>query len=270
LSTISDDKVQSWFKLWYNKSMNEQIVSQLQQLNLSLNEAKVYEALLEIGQTSAGEIIKKTNLHRSVVYETLSKLTSKKLVFKLEIGNIAHFQPADPERILQNIKSQQDLALDLIPKLKEMIDTKLPEITVYEGIEAYKRFWLESAERLPESSIDYVAGSIGKKWFDFMGKDYDKLLKLRIERGIKWRMIVFRREDLELELLKKYPKLNEFRIINREATGPNLDGNFNILGEESVVLHSAAEPMIIEIKNPTLVKVFKNLFDILWSIGKPL
>ncbi len=250
--------------------MNEQIIGQLQQLNLSLNEAKVYSALLEIGQTSAGEIIKKTGLHRSVVYETLDKLISKKMVFKLKKDNIAHFQPTDPARILQNIKSQQALVLDLIPKLKKMIDTNLPEITVFEGIEAYRRFWMDSINRLPEGSTDYVAGSIGKKWFDFMGRDYDKFLKLRVERRIKWKMIVFGREEVEEELLRKYPKINEFRIIERKNAGPNLDGNFNILGEESVVLHSASEPMIIEIKNPTLVKVFKNIFDLLWSIGKPL
>lgn len=250
--------------------MNEQIIGQLQQLNLSLNEAKVYNALLEIGQTSAGEIIKKTGFHRSVVYETLDKLISRKLVFKLEKQKIAFYQVTDPGRILQNIKSQEEIALNLIPKLKQLAGLKLPEIVVYEGLESYKRFWLELCLKLPEGSTDFVAGSIGKKWFDFMGKDYDKFLKLRIERGISWKMIVFEKEQVELELLKKYPKLNEFRIIERKNIGSNLEGNFNILGSESVVLHSATEPMIIEIKNPTLVRVFQNIFDILWSIGKPL
>jgi hypothetical protein len=42
------------------------------------------------------------------------------------------------------------------------------------------------------------------------------------------------------------------------------------MGDGSVVLHSVTEPMLIEIKNPTLVKVFQNIFDILWSVGKPL
>ena len=124
--------------------MNEQIIGQLQQLNLSLNEAKVYTALLEIGQTSAGEIIKKTGLHRSVVYETLDKLISRKLVFKLQKNNIAFFQPTDPQRILENVKLQEEIALELVPKLKTLLDRKLPEITVYEGTESYKRFWLDS------------------------------------------------------------------------------------------------------------------------------
>lgn len=247
--------------------MNEQIIGQLQQLNLSLNEAKVYEALLSIGQTSTGEIIKRTGLHRSVVYETLDKLIARKLVIKIDKQKIAFYQITDPSRILQNIKAQEEIALDLLPKLKDLVDAKLPEIVVYEGVESYKRFWLDSVKRLPESSIDFVAGSIGKKWFDFMGKDYDKFLSIRIKRNIKWQMIVFEKEQIELELLRKYPKLNEFRLVNKKAPK---DGNFNIFDKASVILHSATEPMIIEVKNQTLVKVFQNLFDILWSMGKPL
>ena len=248
--------------------MNEQIIGQLQLLNLSLNEAKVYSALLEIGQTSAGEIIKSTLLHRSVVYETLDKLIAKKLVIKVDKQSIAFYQTTDPSRILQNIKSQEEIALELLPKLKDLADSKLPEIVVYEGIESYRRFWLDSVNKMPEGSTDYVAGSIGKKWFDFLGKDYEKFLALRVKRNIKWRMIVFEKEQIEEELLKKYPKLNEFRLVS-QSKAPK-DGNFNILGDESVILHSATEPMIIEIKNPTLVKVFRNIFDLLWSTGKPL
>ncbi len=247
--------------------MNEQIISQLQSLNLSLNESKVYEALLSIGQTSAGEIIKRVQLHRSVVYETLDKLIDKKLVFKIEKKNIAFFQATDPSRLLQNIKSQEDIALDLIPKLKDLVDTKLPEITVYEGIEAYKRFWIDSVKRMPIGAIDYGAGSIGQLWWDYMGKDAETYFKISVKKKIKWKLIVFTKTSLDVELLKKYPKLQEQRIIEKGAAS---EGNFNVLGEESVILHSATEPLIIEIKNPTLVRVFKNIFDILWSVGKPL
>lgn len=246
--------------------MSNQIISQLQELNLSLNEAKVYTALLEIGQTSAGEVIKKTLLHRSVVYETLDKLISKKLVFKLEKQNIAFFQVTDPSRLLENVKSQEEIVLELIPKLKEMIDTKLPEITVYEGLESYKRFWLDSVLNMPIGSTDYIAGSIGKKWWDYMGNEAKIYHDIKRKRKIHWKMIVFEIDLLELELLKSEPKLHEYRLIEK---GVSLDGNFNVLGQESVILHSATEPMIIEIKNPTLVKVFQNIFDILWSIGKP-
>lgn len=245
--------------------MNTKILTQLQDLNFSPNEAKVYSALLEIGQTSAGAIIKETRLHRSVVYETLDKLIYRKLVFKLEKNKISYFQATNPSRILEDVERQKEIAESLIPQLKNFFNEKLPEITIYQGLESYRRFWLDSIQKMPVGSTDYIAGSIGDKYFEYFGDDFKKYEKIQAQRKIKWKSILFNRDAVDMDHLKKYPKLNEFRFIDRKF---ERDGNFNILGDESVLLHSATEPMIIEIKNKTLVKVFRNLFDVLWEIGE--
>lgn len=246
--------------------MEEQILSQLKQLNLSSNEASVYLALLSIGQTSAGEIIKKTMLHRSVVYETLDKLIDKKLAFKLQKGNISYFQPTNPEKLQENIRNQAEIAQDLIPQLQGLIDQKLPEITIYEGLEAYRRFWLDSVRKMPPGSIDYVAGSIGDKWFEYFGAHMNKKYQLiRKEKGIIWKFIAFEEIEIEKSLLRDNPQLNECRIIRRNVTK---SGNYNIFNNDTLVLHSAIEPMVIEIKNKSLVQVFKDNFDILWELGE--
>jgi sugar-specific transcriptional regulator TrmB len=247
--------------------MDHPLLSQLLELHIPLNEARVYLTLLEIGQTSAGEVIKRTKLHRSVVYESLDRLIDKKLVYKLVKQNIAHFQPTDPERILQRTKSQQRVAEGLVPKLKDLIDGDSSEIIVHEGLEAYRRFWMDSVQRLPKGSIDYVAGSIGKKWQEYMGEELEEFQKIRFQREIKWKMLIFDQDEVELSWKEAAPRLHEYRLIKRRV---QKDGNFNIFNDQSVILHSAKEPMIIEINNKTLVAVFKNLFDILWENGKEL
>ena len=247
--------------------MKSDIISKLEQLNLSKNEAKVYTSLLEIGQTSAGNIIKKTRLHRSVVYETLDKLIERKLVFQLTKKKIAYFQTTDPSKILEHTKSQQRIAEDLVPQLRKMAQEGLPEINVYEGIEAYRRFWIDGMNNLPVGTTAYIAGSISSRWIELLGGELGEYSTTRIKRKIKWKMIVFEKNPTELALAKKYPKLNEFRLIKKNA---NNYGNFNIYGEDTLVLHSSVEPLIIEIKNKTLLKVFKNIFDILWETGKKI
>lgn len=248
--------------------MNEKILGQLQELNLSTNEAKVYLSLLEVGQTSAGTIIKNTALHRSVVYETFDKLIRRKLVFKLTKKNISFYQPTDPSRLLENIKTQETTARELIPHLSTLLAKGLPEITVYEGIESYRRFWLDSVRKMPEGSTDYVAGSIGGPWVDLLGPINKQYFKIAKKRNIGWKMIVFDIDDYEQNFLKNYPDFRwECRLIDKNVSK---EGNFNIFGNESLVLHSATEPMVIEVKNQSLVKVFKNLFDILWDSGKDI
>lgn len=240
----------------------------LQQLNLTKSEAKVYLALLKYQQTSAGNIIKTTQLHRSVVYESLEKLTNKKLAFSLEKNHIAYFQATDPKRLLENIKSQEEIAQNLIKNLAKYKSKGLPEITVYEGIESYQQFWLDSVKRLPIGSTDYVAGSIGGPWVDYLGPISKQYFKIAKKRNIGWKMIVFDVDDYEQNFLKKYPDFRwECRLIDKRVSK---EGNFNIFADESVVLHSATEPMVIEVKNKSLVKVFQNLFDILWDSGKKI
>jgi sugar-specific transcriptional regulator TrmB len=251
---------------WLRMPMKKHILAQLEELNLSSNEARVYLALIEIGLTSAGEIIKKTRFHRSVVYETLDKLIERKLVTKLTKQHIAHFQALEPERILQSIRRQETIALDLVKDLKKLATKNSSEITVYEGPESYRRFWLESMERIPEGSTDYVAGSIGEPWQKIMGvRGVKKYLDIARKRNIGWKVIVFDQEDYRNTFLDRSPDLRwEYRLIDRPMAK---EGNFNVFGNESVVLHSATEPMVIEVKNASLVRVFRNLFDILWESG---
>ncbi len=247
--------------------MDSSLLNQLLELHIPLNEAKVYLVLLEVGQTSAGELIKRTGLHRSVVYESLDRLTDKKLVYKLTKQNIAHFQATDPERILQRTRREQKIAETLLPKLRGLAEAGSSEIVVHEGLEAYRRFWIESALSLPKGSVDYVAGSVGKTWQEYLGEDLDLFRKIRAEREIKWKMIIFDKDEVEMEWQKRHPRLHEYRIIDRNVAK---NGNFNIFNQDSLILHSVTEPLIIEVKNKTLVGVFQNLFDILWETGKKL
>ncbi len=248
--------------------MNTKLLGQLQDLHLPINEARVYLALAGLGESGTGEIIKKTGLHRSVVYESLDRLIDKKLAWKFTKHNIAHFSPTDPELFVRRAKAELDTAHELTPQLHHLIKGKSPEISVYEGVESYRRFWLDSVRRLPKGSTDYVAGSmLGKKWAEYMEPDLKKFFAIRIEKKIKWKMIIFGRDEWELSLKKQYPDLHEYRLVEKRVAKT---GNFNIFEKESIILHSIVEPMIIEVKNPSLVKVFQNLFDILWESGKPI
>lgn len=248
--------------------MDKDIVQKLEELHLSPSEAKVYVALSKLGQTSAGAIIKETNLHRSVVYESLRKLGKRKLAFSIDKNKIAYFQATDPARILDNVLYQEQIAQELIPQLKNLVNLGLPEITVYEGVESYRQYWLGAYKKVPIGSIDYVAGSIGKKFGEYMGRLDKEATKVRVQRKIKWQMIVYEKDyPYEMKLLKKYPQIHEYRLIDKKLAR---NGNFNIFNDDILVLHSAIEPLLIEIKNKSLVSVFRNLFDILWEMGKPI
>jgi len=63
--------------------MNTEILSDI---GLTQGEIKIYLALLEIGETSAGEVKNKTKLQNSVVHLCLNNLIHKGLVHYVEKG----------------------------------------------------------------------------------------------------------------------------------------------------------------------------------------
>ena len=79
----------------------------LQKLGLSKNESKVYLVLLELGLSSTKPIIERTNLHRQIVYDTLSSLIEKGLVSYVIQANRKYFKASNPKQFLGYFNQKQ-------------------------------------------------------------------------------------------------------------------------------------------------------------------
>ena len=55
-------------------------IETLKQFGLTTNEAIVYQTLLGLGPSLAGQISKKTGLHRRTVYDTTERLIKKGII----------------------------------------------------------------------------------------------------------------------------------------------------------------------------------------------
>ena len=71
----------------------------LQKIGLSLNEARVYEALLYLGEVNVNKISIKSKVHRRNVYDSLNKLIGKGLASETFIKGEKFFKAIDPERL---------------------------------------------------------------------------------------------------------------------------------------------------------------------------
>ena len=113
----------------------------LMRLGLTENEAKVYLALLEIGSTSAGEIIKKTKLHRNIVYDNLEKLIEKGLVSFVLIKNIKHFEVNSSHELWDFIDKQKEEVLEKEVLIKKILPKDYPcKIYTVNSMKQLERF----------------------------------------------------------------------------------------------------------------------------------
>ena len=79
----------------------------LREIGLSVNEARVYEALLELGESSVQDISLKSKVHRRNVYDSINKLIEKGLASEVIIKSQKNFKATHPRRLLELLKIPQ-------------------------------------------------------------------------------------------------------------------------------------------------------------------
>ncbi|MFC1598432.1 TrmB family transcriptional regulator [Patescibacteria group bacterium] len=246
--------------------------NELQKLGYSPNQAKIYLALLELGQTTVGPIIKKTGLHRQVVYNTLEELAKLDLVQSTLKNNRQNFEIVDTHKIIDNIKKQESLAEEILPDLlaKQKKTKAAQEIKVYEGVEGFQAMTLNNIKRQPANSTYHVLGAGGPQWVAIMQKNnfLPKLEKLRLEKNIKVELVAYENMRTVWEkLVKKVPGQSEKDLKIFKYFPSSYDNPISIqVWNDRVTLNTYTEPIIVvEIKNIDFVKNFKHYFDSLWT-----
>ena len=240
------------------------ILKNLQKLGFSKNEAKVYLALLKMGFCTTGPIIKKTSLHRNIVYETLDKLVARGLVSQTIQRGKKHFRPLSPEKILKQEKSQLDLAGKVVPELIKLQKQEKQEVIVYEGIEGFQNAHLDAIEQMKTNNTIYVLIAGAKKWFDNIKPSLKKFDKIRVSKKIKIKITALESQRQDMQVQQKRT-LFGIRFLSQKFDNP---ADTAIYGDTALIIVYGEPVFIIMIKNPRIAKSFKQYFNIFWKIAK--
>ncbi|PIN76856.1 hypothetical protein COV17_00730 [Candidatus Woesearchaeota archaeon CG10_big_fil_rev_8_21_14_0_10_36_11] len=120
----------------------------LQKTGLSLNESKIYEALLYLGEANTNKISVKSKVHRRNVYDSLNKLIEKGLASETFIKGERFFKAINPERLKEMIKEREEALDSFLPDMKRLYQSLEPKAEAYmfrgvEGIKTYLQLILE-------------------------------------------------------------------------------------------------------------------------------
>jgi sugar-specific transcriptional regulator TrmB len=239
---------------------------QLIALGLSPNEADVYLALLGLGESSVGEIIKKTRLHQNVVYKTLEKLKQSQLVSESNKRGVKFFKSLGPDKILSAKKAQLDLASNLIPQLNKIKKKGKVEVTIYEGVEGFQTALLYGVEHIKSGHEHLLISAGGKAFYNVMGETVNKYDKLRMKKSITSKMIAYesQRKELARPETKNRP-LNKIKYLKTDFSTPSATSIFDDL----VLLQVYSDPpLVIAIRNKEVARSYKDYFNFLWNLAK--
>lgn len=231
------------------------MINELKEAGLTDNESKVYLALLDLGPSLAGQISRKTGLHRRTVYDTTEMLIKKGLIGFITNNNRRVFSASNPNRILEIINEKQNLLKPIIENLQARFSSvkEKEETNFFKGKEGLKTIF---EDQLNSKEI-LILGASPKAYevLQFYFKWYDKTRK---EKKIKARIIAQDRK------IKKIP-LAEIKYLPEKYSNPVA---VNIYQDKTAIILWAKEPIAILIKNQEITQGYKNYFELLWKIAK--
>lgn len=236
----------------------------LDKFGLTLTEEKVYLALLGSGLSAAADIIKKTQLHRTTVYDVLDRLIEKGLVSYIIQNKIKYYSAANPSKFLdiaseekKQAEEKQKLAKEVINKLKSIKEEARvePLAQIFIGNRGLKTIMND----IIETNKDFIEFGVEGKFEDDLKLYTEKWANQRRKKNIKAKIICTEGSRAPIW------KMNEIKFVPKEYQSP---ASTLIYGDKVAIFIQEEPVLIILIESKKLVQSYKNYFNLLWKLAK--
>jgi sugar-specific transcriptional regulator TrmB len=244
----------------------------LEKFGLTEGEAKVYLALLRIGKSTIGNIIKEAHVSNSKVYNILDRLSKKGLIGIVTENNRKSFEAKSPEMLKENLQeaekeleNKKKKLNSILPSLKGIFEAHevKQEAEILQGIRGIKAFTERLLKNSKKGDTIYILGSPREAGAILEGY-YTDWHKRRIKKGIKCK-IIYNSEAKKYAKTRKKLKLADVRILPPEIITP-VAIDFN--NEEVGTLVFGKSPFCFAVKNIEIANNYKKYFGLLWKISK--
>jgi len=238
----------------------------LQELGLSPNEAKIYEALLGSGVASVPQISQKIKVHKRNVYDTIPRLLNKGLICQIAGAREGKYAAVAPNKLSDLVWEKEAKLNKILPALNAQFKKTASNEAVYfyKGKEGFKNYLRDI---LKVGKDVYFLGAKGG-WFD---KDLQifvqKFLSQAKKRKIKYHHIFdYEVKTKAQELLSTLGKPYKFLPPKYSTTGA-----IDIFGDRIVTFSGLTLKTITDdvtltvIVNSELANCYRIWFKFIWK-----
>lgn len=247
----------------------EDIVKTFEDIGIPRTETAVYLDILQNGASTATIIARRTKMHRANVYDTLSKLKEKNLIYAKDENGKKLFIALSCDLLLQQEKEKIEALKNAMAYLQTNYNKNdVPKVYVLEGLDALKHL-LFSAIELKETIWMY---GLAEK------SDVTNLLR---ERFMEMFHIQRMKNQVKLKcLFYKYP-LEEVKELNKMSytegrilpagSEPKSETMSQITCKGRLYVTLWAPPLYtIVIENEQIAKEYTHFFSVLWNASQPV
>ncbi len=248
-----------------NDSMNLEI---LHKIGLTKGESRVYIALLKLGSSSVGGIIKEGKIARSKIYDVLNRLQEKGLVGAVKEGKIKKFNAVPPENLHQflekekkSIEHKEEDLQELLPQLKliqpEKSSTSAEILSGPRGIKAFFDMTLYNNPKKDEVLVVGYSKEASLYYHAYFRQYHQERIKRKISSRVIFDYETWKLKDrgkrtyVQQRYLPKGMKTPAFIFIFGDTVG--------------TIVFTKEQKLCFMIQNKVVARSYKDYFDIMWK-----
>lgn len=236
-------------------------------IGITGRDRRVYEALLNLPNSSVRAIAEQTGINRGSVYESLKSLVSLGLATHIEVGKQTRFSAKDPELLHEIINDRRQALRDMhgaVDQYVQQLAVECFDVGVFpyasyydgqEGVASILRDVLHTCNSGNIKNYDVISSA---KVSTYLYENFPHFTRNRIKQGISVRVLRFTRpvrETRELAESRYLTSANDprcYTLIYSQKIAYIYIGEYNHLS--GVILD-----------NPGIAAVQHALFDSTWE-----
>lgn len=237
------------------------IRSQLKTLGFTEKEIQVYLSLLRVGPSFASTIARISGVKRTSVYDILNNLLERNLIQSIDNKKNILFYVDDIKKILYEEKQKLKVAEEVISLLeKSKIADSPSDVRYYKGVEKYREFYEEILRVKPKEVMTWI--NLESFYKATNGDREESWTKERVEKKIFARMIL---QDTPMaHALRKSDKKN-YRETRLFPADKPFASSCVFYDNRICFFDTSDEIRVIEIKNPVIYQMQKQIFELNWE-----
>jgi sugar-specific transcriptional regulator TrmB len=237
------------------------VSEKLVQLGFSPNQALVYSALVEMGNSKAAAIIKQTSLHRSIVYEALDALEKRRLIFKTSQGGVSWFQLSDANSLVSDAEMQLANATAIANEINVLRERSGHEVKFYEGMNGLTAHRDSVLRDLKDDHDEHyiIAGKQSQaQLYEQFFQAYDTK---RAELELPAKILFSQSDAVYADKVGSEP-FTQARLLPQNVSEPTM---IDIWKDNVAFMMYDIEPFVVSIHNKQLAQSFREYFQALWN-----
>lgn len=240
-------------------------VSALTGLGLSSHEAACYASLLKLGASPASRVATETGLQRTTVYPILRGLAERGIVNIYEKRGKRLYQAQNPDRVLGYYERKLKTFEESIPMLRALSEKSsdvvgLRFLETKKELEAFYRDVLEEYSKKPKKDRMYRILGSAPDWENINAEFFKWYRGVRAKAIIHTRLLL---SEASRDINPTDPGL--LRSCKFLPQKYSFKSTIDIFDDKIIVINPNPASLAVIIEVPTMVDIFKAVFDVLWD-----